>query len=116
MVENENENENENNEINLIYKKKLYINFDKTISNCKQAIFSSLFGEKSFKKEVDSLIYGYLIGYLTSVLNIEINEDDFTHLKNIYFEVCKLTKDLDQFLDILIKRYVNYFLEKINKE
>jgi hypothetical protein len=107
------ENENEN-EIDLIYKKKLYINMDKTLNNCKQAIYSSLFGDKSIKKPVDSLIYGYLIGYLTSVLNIELDDNDLTNLKDIYFDSCKLTKDLDLFLDKLIKKYIKYFLDKYN--
>jgi len=102
------------NELDMTYKKKIYINMDKTINNCKTAIYSSLFGEKSIKKPVDSLIYGYLIGYLTSVLNIELEENDLTKLKNLYFESSKSTKDLEIFLDKLIKKYVKYFLDKYN--
>ena len=102
------------NEIDLTYKKKLYIKMDKTMSNCKAAIFAALFGEKSMKKSVDSLIFGFLIGYLTSVLNVELDENDLANLKNVYFECSKLTKDLEIFLEKLIKKYVKYFLEKYN--
>ena len=102
------------NEIDLTYKKKLYIKMDKTMGNCKAAIFAALFGEKSMKKSVDSLIFGFLIGYLTSVLNVELDENDLVNLKNVYFECSKLTKDLEIFLEKLIKKYVKYFLEKYN--
>lgn len=77
-------------------KKSLYT----TLPNLKTTIYTSLFGNDTLKKLGDTLTFGFLIGYFSSLENKKYSEQKITQLLDVYLSCKKTTKDLDKLLEI----------------
>lgn len=71
-----------------------------TLPNLKTTIYTSLFGKDALSKLGDTLTFGFLVGYFSSLQNKKYPEEKITKLLDVYLSCKKATKELDKLLEI----------------
>ena len=59
--------------------------------NIKASIYTGLFGSEPIKEPIDTLIFGYLVGFLSEKMNMKFSEEKLKELLNIYKQNAKTT-------------------------
>lgn len=83
--------------------------------NIKASIYTGLFGNEPIREPIDTLIFGYLIGFLSEKLNMKFSEEKLKELLNIYKQNAKTYKDLDSLLTQTIESFSESFYDQTNK-
>lgn len=83
--------------------------------NIKASIYTGLFGSQPIKEPIDTLIFGYLVGFLSEKLNMKFSEEKLKELLNIYKQNAKTFKDLDSLLTQTIESFSESFYDQTNK-
>lgn len=90
------------------------------IPNIKSSIYTAVFSKNKIKETTDAVIFGFYIGFFSSCLEINVNEDGIKKMLDIYNAQANGTDSLDMLLEQVSIAYSKYFSlftnRKLNKD